>query len=168
MEIYFMGVVFEGKRTAHKVLNKIEDSQKAYIWYEEGDYAVISINQKGHMRVHSTWAQDSRMGPAGVGLGVIAGSLLGLLLGPAGAIAGAAAGGAIGGVIGQHENIQFTDTQLNAFANSLGNDTSAIVLIGPDAAILEFKSELADFEFQAFETLLDDALLDQLKSALKK
>lgn len=173
MKLYFIGTVFEGKRTAHKVLNKIEDSQKAYIWYEEGDYAVISINQKGHMRVHSTWAQDSRMEPGGVGLGVLTGGVLGLMIGPGGAIAGAAiagaaAGGTIGGIIGHKENIQLSDPQLSAFAKTLGNNTSAIVLIGPDAAIQEFKSELADFEFQAFETTLDDALLDQLKSALMK
>ncbi len=168
MEIYFIGAVFEGNRTAHKVLNKIEDSQKAYIWYEEGDYAVISINRKGHIRVHSTWAQDSRMEPEGAGLGVLAGGLLGMMFGPAGVLAGVTAGGSIGGIIGHKENVEFTDPQLDAFAGSLGKDTSAIVLLGPDAAIKEFRGELADFEFQEFLTALDDELLDNLKKALSK
>ena len=166
--INFIAVTFEGKKTAHKVLNKIEENARAYIWYEEGDYAVVSVNQKGHIRVHSTWAQDSITEPGSVGLGVIAGALLGLMLGPGGALAGAAAGGSLGGLIGKKENINLTDPQLEAFADSLVNDTSGIVLIGPAAAIEEFKTELEDFEAEMFETVLDDALMQELKGMLKE
>jgi uncharacterized membrane protein len=165
---YFIAVTFEGKKTARKVLNKIEDNAKAYIWYEEGDYAVVSVNQKGHIRVHSTWAQDSITEPGSVGLGVIAGGILGLMLGPGGALAGAVAGGSMGGLIGKKENINLTDPQLKAFADSLINDTSGIVLIGPSAAIDEFKAELEGFEVEMFETAIDDALLKDLKQVLKK
>lgn len=168
---YFKAVTFAGKRTAHKVLNKIEDSPKSYIWEEEGDIASISVNQKGHVRVHSTWAQDSSFESGGIGFGAIAGGLIGSLLGPGGAMAGAAAGGSVGGLIGKHENVKFDDPTIDAFAASLVNDSSALLLIGPMAAINEFTAELAElvvYEFEAFETELDQALLDELNKAMKK
>lgn len=168
---YFKAVTFAGRRTAHKVLNKIEDSKTSYIWEEEGDIASISINGKGHVRVHSTWAQDSSMESGGIGFGAIAGGLIGSLLGPGGAMAGAAAGGSVGGLIGHHENVKFDDPALDAFAASLVNDSSALLLIGPSAAISEFSTELAElaaYEFEVFETELDQKALDELKKAMKK
>lgn len=166
--INFIAATFDGKRTAHKVLSKLEENNKAYIWYEEGDYAVVSVNQKGHIRVHSTWAQDSIMEPGSVGLGVIAGGLIGLMFGPGGALAGAVAGGSMGGLIGNKENIKLTDPELKAFADSLVNDSSGILLIGPPDAIDEFKTELKGFETKMFESIVDDALLGNLKEVLKK
>lgn len=169
--INFKAVTFDGKKTAHKVLDAIEDIATSYIWVEEGDVAIISVNQKGHFRVHSTWAQDSSMLSGGIGFGALAGGLIGMLLGPGGALAGAAAGGSIGGMIGHHENIQFNDSALNDFAASLVNNSSALVLLGPQSAINEFSDELAaleEYEFVAFETALDEAAMDELKKAMKK
>lgn len=168
--IYFKAVTFNGKKTAHKVLNAIEDSPTSYIWEEEGDIASISVNSKGHIRVHSTWAQDGRIESGGLGFGALAGGLIGLLLGPGGALAGAAIGGSIGGLIGHHENIKLADPTLEDFANSLESDTSALVLLGPRSAIDEFSGELdelADYEFTVFETKLDQAALDELEKAMK-
>lgn len=168
MITYFKAFKFDGKRTAHKALNKIEDSPKSYIWVEEGDVASISVNQKGHIRVHSTWAQDSIFESGGTGLGVLAGGLIGSLLGPGGAIAGAAAGGLGGGLIGKDENKKFDDPVLSAFSKSLVPDSSALVLLGPEAAIEEFTDELVAYEAETFITELDQATMDALKKSLKK
>ncbi len=168
MITYFKAFKFDGKRNAHKALNKIEDSPKSYIWVEEGDIASISVNQKGHIRVHCTWAQDSIFESGGTGFGVLAGGLIGLLLGPGGAIAGAAAGGLGGGLIGKDENKKFDDPVLSAFAKSLVPDSSALVLLGPEDAIEEFTDELIGYEAETFVTELDQATLDTLKKALKK
>lgn len=169
--IKFKAVTFAGKRTAHKVLNAIEDSPTSYIWMEEGDVASISVNQKGHTRVHSTWVQDSTQVAGEIGLGAIAGGMIGLLFGPAGVLAGSAVGGSLGGLIGSHDSIKFDDPKLNDFAASLVNDSSALILIGPQAAIDEFTSELAgltEYVSEVFETALDEATLSELKKAMKK
>lgn len=168
--INFKAVTFAGKRTAHKVLNAIEDSPASYIWIEEGDVASISVSQKGHIRVHSTWAQDSSMVSGGIGLGALLGGLIGLFLGPAGAMAGSAIGGSIGGLIGHHENVKFDDPMLDDFAASLVNDSSALLLLGPQSAIDDFTTELAaltEYEFEAFETELDKDALKALEKAMK-
>ena len=88
--IYFKAVTFDGKKTARKVLNALEDIATSYIWMEEGDLAKISVNQKGHISVHSTWAQDSSFVPGGIGFGALAGGVIGMLIGPGGVMAGAA------------------------------------------------------------------------------
>jgi len=169
--INFKAVTFAGKRTAHKVLNAIEDSPTSYIWMEEGDMASISVNQKGHIRVHSTWVQDSTQVAGEIGLGAIAGGMIGLMFGPAGVLAGSAVGGSLGGLMGSHDSVKFDDPKLNDFAASLVNDSSALILIGPMAAIDEFTDELAkltEIEFETFEMVLDEAALSALKKAMKK
>lgn len=168
--IYFKAVTFSGKKTAHKVLDKLEEIATSYIWMEEGDIAKISVNQKGHISVHSTWAQDSSFVPGGIGFGALAGGLIGTLLGPGGAMAGAAIGGSMGGLIGEQNNVKFDDPALSEFSASLVNDSSALVLLGPLSAIDEFTDELAAlalYEFVAFETELDEAALEALKKAMK-
>ena len=55
---YFKSYVFDGRKTARKALDKIEDNDNSYIWMDEGDVAEISVNDNGNYRVHSTWAQD--------------------------------------------------------------------------------------------------------------
>jgi uncharacterized membrane protein len=164
---YFKAFTFDGKRSAHKAINKIEDKDLSYIWMEEGDYASISVNKKGHYRVHSTWAQDSSLVSGEAGLGAVLGGLIGLLFGPGGAIAGAAIGGGTGGLIGASENISFNDPVLDDFAASLVPDSSALIILGPADAIAEFTAELADYEVQTFEAELDEAALDALQAAMK-
>ena len=168
--INFKAVTFDGKRTAHHVLNALEKIDTSYIWEEEGDIASISVNQKGHFRVHSTWAQDSSLTKGGIGFGALAGGLIGMLLGPGGAMAGATVGGSVGGLIGHHENVKFNDPILDDFAASLVNDSSALILLGPQSAIDEFTDELAalaEYEFVAFETELDEAAIEALNKAMK-
>ena len=164
---YFKSFTFDGRKSAHKALNKMEDSDASYIWLEAGDVAEISVNSSGHHRVHSTWAQDSSFVPGGIGLGALCGGLIGLLLGPAGAIAGAAVGGSVGGLIGHHENIKLDDPVLDDFAKSLVPDSSALVILGDRTVIDEFTAELAEYDAVTFETVLDEDLEKALKKAMK-
>jgi uncharacterized membrane protein len=169
--VNFKAVTFDGRKTAHRVLDALEELDTSYIWLEEGDVATISVNQKGHIKVHSTWAQDSTQVSGGIGFGALAGGLIGMLLGPGGALAGAAIGGSIGGLIGHHENVKFGDLELENFAESLAPDTSALVLLGPQSAIDEFTDELdtlEDYEYAAFVTELNEEAVDELRKAMKK
>jgi uncharacterized membrane protein len=165
--IYFKAFTFNGRRSANKAFNTIEDnSDMNYVWAD--DVAEISVNSHGHYRVHSTWAQDSRNVPGGIGYGALCGGFIGLLFGPAGAIAGAGVGGSIGGLFGHHENVKFNDPVLADFAASLAPDTSALVLLGDEAIIADFTRALSVYKAVAFETQLDEAAEKALKKAMKK
>ncbi len=165
---YFKAFTFDGKRSANKALNKMEDSDTSYVWLEDGDVAEISVNSNGHYKVHSTWAQDSDNVPGGIGLGAILGGLVGLLFGPGGAIAGAALGGGVGGLIGDDDNVEFNDPKLDDFAASLLPNTSALIILGDTDVVAEFTTELAEYDVKTFETEVDQATIDAIKGSMKK
>ncbi len=155
---------FDGKRTARKVINAIEDSSEDFIW--EDDVALISVNKHGHIRVHSTWAQDSSNVAGGLSLGTITGGVIGILFGPGGVIAGAAIGGTIGGLMGHHENVKFDDPELDNFAASLVKDTSALVLLGDEEVLNEFEDAVANYNGTVYEAVLDDEALAELENKM--
>ena len=165
---YFKAFTFDGYRTANKAVHKMEDADYAYIWMEEGDYASISRNKKGHYRVHSKWAQDSSLASSELSLGALLGGMIGLFFGPGGALAGAAIGGGTGSLLGKNINMKVDNPVLDKFAESLVPDSSALIILGPNEAVDEFTRELADFEVKTFETELDEAMLDALHQAMKK
>lgn len=165
---YFKAFTFDGKRSAQKAYDKIEDNLYAYDWYDEGDEAVISVNKSGHYRVHSTWAQDSSNVSGGIGMGAILGGCVGLLFGPGGALAGAAIGGSFGGMMGEAANIDFNDPALDDFAASLVPDSSALIYLGDADNVAAFTAELADYDVKAFEAEVDKETIDKIKKALKK
>ena len=76
----FEAVVFNGKRTARKALDTLEDHAPAYVWID--DVAVLARNKLGFVSIYSTWAQDDRNIGAGASWGMITGALLGLIAGP--------------------------------------------------------------------------------------
>ena len=158
---------FAGKRTARKVFNDTEDILYSYDWYDEDDVAEISVNNKGHYRVHSTWAQDSSNTPGGIGMGAILGGAIGLLFGPLGAAAGAATGGTVGGLIGHHDNVKLDDPALDDFAASLLPDTSALIYIGDADAGAAFEAALADYDFTTFNAELDQATIDAIEAEME-
>ena len=164
---YFKAFTFEGKRTANKAINKMEDMTNSYVWFDDGNVAEISVNKRGHYRVHSTWAQDDTNVSGGIGIGAILGGVIGLLLGPGGALAGAAIGGSLGGLIGNSDNVEFNDPTLADFAASLQPDTSALVIMGEENVVDEFTKELDDYDYQTFQTQVDDATIDSLKKDMK-
>jgi hypothetical protein len=71
----FEAVIFDGKRTARKALDTLEDSAPVYGWID--DVAIVSRNKLGFISIHSTWAQDDRAVGARGGWGMVTGALVG-------------------------------------------------------------------------------------------
>ncbi len=162
----FKAFVFDGKRTAGKAFDTLEDYTPTYEWID--DAAVISRSKHGATRVHSTWAQDDSEVGAGTGLGALTGGMIGLLFGPGGALAGAAVGGSLGAMFGASDEIAFDDPKLDEFAASLANDTSALILVGEEATLADFGSAVEPFGGKIIETDLDEKDITALRKALKK
>ena len=161
----FKAFVFKGKKTAGKAFDALEDHLPVYPWID--DAAVVSRSKLGFIRIHSTWAQDDTAVGVGTGVGALTGALLGVLLGPGGAMAGAAMGGSVGALFGVGDEIAFDDPRLDDFANSLAKDTSALILVGEKASLLDFTSAVEPFGGKVIETNLDDKDIKALKKALK-
>jgi len=157
--------VFNGKKTAYKALDTLEDHTPVYPWID--DAAVVSRSKLGIVRIHSTWAQDDTAVGAGAGFGAITGALLGVLLGPGGALAGAAMGGSMGALFGIGDEIAFDDPRLDDFAASLVKDTSALILVGEKATIADFTAAVVPFGGKVIETNLDEKDVKNLRKALK-
>ena len=162
----FKAFVFNGKKTATKAFDTLEDHMPVYPWIE--DAAVVSRSKHGITRIHSTWAQDDSTVGAGRGVGALTGGMLGLLLGPGGALAGAAVGGSIGAMMGVADEVAFDDPRLDDFAASLGKDTSALILVGESPLLADFTSAVAPFGGKVIETNLNEKDVTALKKALNK
>jgi uncharacterized membrane protein len=167
VEMYgFKAFVFDGKKTARKAFDTLDDYTPAYVWV--GDIAEVSRNKHGSIRVHSTWAQDDSEVGAGAGFGAVTGGMLGLVFGPGGALAGAALGGSLGAMFGAADEIAFDDPALDDFAASLATDTSALVLVGEEATLADYVSAVEPFGGKLVETNLNEDDVKALKKALKK
>jgi uncharacterized membrane protein len=162
----FKAFVFNGKKTAGKAFDTLEDHMPVYPWID--DAAVVSRSKLGVIRIHSTWAQDDSAVGVGTGLGALTGGLLGVLLGPGGALAGAAMGGSMGALFGLTDEIVFDDPRLDDFAASLAKDTSALVLVGEKVTIADFTSAVRPFGGKVIETNLNDNDIKALRKNLKQ
>lgn len=160
----FIAVTFDGKKTAQKALDTLEDYTPVYLWAD--DVAVVSRSKHGGIRVHSTWAQDEDT-TKGIGWGAVTGGLLGLILGPAGALAGAAIGGSIGGLIGANEDEIFDDPRLDAFAESLVNDSSGLVLVGETDTIEDLRAAVGSLGGEIIVTDINANDVKAIRKALK-
>ena len=161
----FKAFVFDGKKTARKALDTLEDRGTIYAWID--DVAEVSRSKHGSIRVHSTWAQDDSEVGAGAGFGAVTGGLIGMLLGPAGALAGAAVGGSLGALMGADDEIAFDDPRLDDFAAALDRDTSALVLVGEETTLADFVSAFEPFGGRIIETDLDEKDIKALRKALE-
>jgi uncharacterized membrane protein len=162
----FKAFVFDGKKTARKAFDALEDYTPVYTWIE--DVAEVSRNKHGSIRIHSTWAQDDSDVGADTGFGAVTGGLLGLLLGPGGALAGAAVGGSLGLLFGASDEVTFDDPKLDEFAAALSNDTSALILVGEEATLADFASAVEPYGGKIVETDLDEDDIKALRKALRK
>ena len=162
----FKAFVFDGKKTASKALDTLEDRAPTYMWID--DVAVVTRSKHGSIRIHSTWAQDDSEVGAGAGFGAVTGGLIGMLLGPGGALAGAAMGGSMGALFGATDEIAFDDPALDDFAASLAKDTSALILVGEEATLADFASAVEPFGGKVIDTGLDEKDVKALRKALKK
>ncbi|HTY40448.1 MAG TPA: DUF1269 domain-containing protein [Thermoanaerobaculia bacterium] len=161
----FKAFVFNGKKTAGKAFDTLEDHAPVYPWID--DAAVVSRSKFGIVRIHSTWAQDDTAVGVGTGYGALTGALLGTLLGPGGALAGAAMGGSMGALFGVADEVAFDDPRLDEFASSLAKDTSALVLVAETPALADFTLAVQPFGGKIIETNLDDKDVAAIKKALK-
>ena len=161
----FKAFVFDGKKTARKAFETLEDYTPAYLWVD--DVAELSKSKHGHVRVHSTWAQDDSAVGAGAGLGALTAGTIGLLLGPAGVAAGAVVGGSVGALMGAASNVDFEDPVLDDFVVSLDKDTSALVLVGEEATLADFASAVEPFGGKVVETDLNEADIKALRKELR-
>ena len=162
----FKAFMFDGKRTARKALNTLEDYTPEYVWID--DIALVSRSKHGSIRVHSTWAQDDSDVGAEAGLGAITGAVIGMLFGPGGALAGSVIGGSLGALMGAADEITFENPALDAFAAALTKDTSALILVGEETTLAEFVSAVEPFGGEIIETDLDEADIKALRKELRK
>lgn len=160
----FKAIKFEGKRTARKALDTLEDYTPAYAWID--DVAVVSRNGLGAVSIHSTWSEDGAMA-SDAGWGLVTGGVVGLLFGPAGALAGAAIGGSWGAWIGALEEVDLDDPVLADFANSLAKDSSALILVGEKATLADFDSAIEPFRGEIVSTDLDENDVLAIRKALQ-
>lgn len=161
----FKAFVFDGKKTARKAFDTLEDYIPEYVWVD--DVAEVSKSKHGSMRVHSTWAQDDSAVGAGAGFGAVTAGMIGLLFGPVGAAAGAVAGGSFGAMIGAASNVAFDDPVLDDFVASLDSDTSALVLVGEEATLTDFVSAVEPFGGKIVQTDLNADDIKALRKDLK-
>ena len=162
----FKAFVFNGKKTAGKAFETLEDHMPAYPWID--DAAVVSRSKLGFIRIHSTWAQDDSAIGVGTGFGALTGALLGMLLGPGGALAGAATGGSLGALFGLTDEIAFDDPRLDDFAAALKKDTSALILMGEAVTLADFTAAVEPFGGVVIQTDLNEDEVNSLRKALKK
>lgn len=162
----FKAFVFDGKKTARKTLDTIEEQGTTYMWVD--DVAEMSRSKHGSVRIHSTWAQDDSDVGVGAGFGAVTGGLLGMLLGPGGAMAGAAVGGSVGALMGAGEEDAFADPALDDFAAALGKDRSALVLVGEETTLADFGSVVEPFGGEVINTNLNEDDIKALRKALKQ
>jgi len=162
----FKAFVFNGKKTAGKAFETLEDHTPVYPWID--DAAVVSRSKLGFIRIHSTWAQDDTAVGVGTGFGALTGALLGSLLGPGGALAGAATGGSLGALFGVTDEIVFDDPRLDDFAASLKKDTSALILVGEAPTLADFTAAVQPFGGAVIQTDLNEDEVNALRKALNK
>ena len=161
----FVAVVFDGKRTAQKALNTLEDYAPGYVWID--DVAVVSRGKLGGTRIHSTWAQDDSDVGAGAGWGLVTGGLISLLFGPGGAMAGAAIGGSLGGMGGLADEITFDDPRLDDFAAALVNGSSALILVGEKPTLADYTSAVEPLGGKIIQSDLDESDIKAMRKELK-
>jgi uncharacterized membrane protein len=124
--------VYDGERAAQDAYDAMKDSQRQGVINIES-FAVISKDQKGHVRIRSTQRRGARNG-------AIIGALVGVLGGPVGVAAGAAAGGGIGYLTGNAVGIP-RDT-INQIKASLTPGTSALVAVIDERWVSDLETSL--------------------------
>lgn len=162
----YVAVVFDGKRTAGKALDTLDDAPTPYPWVD--DVAVVKKNHLGAIHVDSTWAQDDSATSASAGMGALTGGLIGLLFGPGGAMAGAAISGTIGGLMGAAANATVADPRLDDFAASLTNNTSAMVIVGDESTLEAFAAAPMPAGGKVIKSDLTGDDLKKIKKFLKQ
>jgi len=161
----FTAIVFDGKKTARKALDTLEDREPVFGWID--DVAVLSRSKYGAIKVDSTWAQDDSEVGASTGFGAVTGALIGLLLGPGGALFGGLMGGSLGAILGGLDDIAWEDPRLDDLADALKADSSALILVGEKTTLADFASAAEPLGGEVIETDLNEDDIKAIRKALK-
>jgi uncharacterized membrane protein len=162
----YVAVVFDGKRTAGKALDTLEEAVTPYAWVD--DVAVVKKNHLGTIHVNSTWAQADSATSVSGGMGALTGGLIGMLFGPGGALAGAAIAGSLGALMGATANASIADPRLDEFASALSKNTSALVLVGEESVLDAFAGLETPIGGKVIRSDLTEKDLKQIKKFLKQ
>ena len=119
----------EGAQDAYK---SMKESQKQGVIHIEA-FSVISKDDTGRVRVHSTQKRGARAG-------AIVGALVGAIAGPGGMVAGAGAGGGLGYLTGSAVGIPRED--INAIKASLRPGTSALIAVVDERRVADLERSL--------------------------
>lgn len=162
-----VAVVFDGKKTAQKALDTLEE-ETTYAERQWVDHvAVLSRSKNGFIRVNSTWAESDDEVAVGAGFGAITGALIGATAGPGGALAGALGGGTLAGLFGASLGVAISDDRLEEFAGRLKDDTSALILVADEPTVDDFRSAFEPITGEVIETKLNEHDVKALREALK-
>ena len=164
--LHVSALVFEGKKTADKVLDTIADEVPGASYWVD-DVAVVSRSKHGMVRVNSTWAESDDAVAAGAGFGAITGGLIGAMAGPGGALAGALGGGSIAGLLGMGIGIAVSDPRLEEFASRLEDNTSALILASDEPTAADFVSAFEPYDATLIQTDINEHDVKALREALK-
>ena len=162
--IRFRAYMFEGKRTASKAFDTLEENCEIDPWVD--NIAVVSRSKHGSLQVHSTWAQDGQT-KTDFALGAITGGVIGSLLGPGGALAGAAIGGSWGGLMGASIDCAFDDPKLDQFAADLVKDSSALVMVAEEDTLASFALAMESVGGKIIDTELNEDDVKAIRKSLK-
>jgi uncharacterized membrane protein len=163
--IGFKAYLFDGKRTASKALDTLEENCVVDPWVD--NITVVSRSKHGSLQVHSTWAQDGDT-VAGQRWGAVTGGIIGaLLLGPGGALAGAAICGYGGGLLEASIDCAFNDPKLDAFAADLVKDSSALVMVADEETLAGFALAMEPIGGKIIDTELNEDDVKAVHKALK-
>jgi uncharacterized membrane protein len=170
--IGFKAYMFDGKRTASKALDTLEENCVDDPWVD--NVAVVSRSKHGNLQVHSTWAEEGDTA-VGLGWGAVTGGFMGALLGPGGALAGALAGSSIGGslggvmgeLMGANIDCAFDDPKFDAFAADLVRDSSALVMVADEATLAYFTLAMKPIGGKIIDTELNEDDVKAIRKALK-
>ena len=159
--------VFEGRKNAAKVLDRLEEQAPMRTASWTDDVAIISRGKHGLVRVNSSWAQYSDDTKLSAGFAAITGGLVGAVFGPSGALAGALGGGVTFGLVGAGLDVAVDNPRLKEFASRMKDDSSALVLVADKSTAADFVSAVKPFEAELFETELNERDVKALRKKLK-
>jgi uncharacterized membrane protein len=111
--------VYDTETGARDAFQAMRQTQRQGVIHIDS-FAVVSKDQKGRVRVHSTQRRGAKAG-------AIVGAIVGVIGGPVGVAAGAAAGGGLGYLTGSAVGIP--RDAINSIKTSLEPGTSAIVAV---------------------------------------
>jgi uncharacterized membrane protein len=124
--------VYDTPNGAADAYKSMKDTQRQGVIHIDS-FAVVSKDDRGRVRVHSTQRRGARAG-------AIVGALVGAVGGPVGALAGAGAGGGIGYLTGSAVGIPRGD--INAIKSSLQPGSSALIAVVDEVWVADLERSL--------------------------